>query len=71
MLRWALSASRDTRIGMLYLAANLPSVQVLAIKRILRYIDKVDVSTRFISEVKTGVLLQELKSVGPNVFHFF
>ena len=51
MLRWALSASKDTRISMLYLAANLPPVQILAIKRILRYIDKVNVSTRFISEV--------------------
>ena len=42
MLRWAVKGKKDLRTGLLYLATGIPTAQVLALKRALRYSESIE-----------------------------
>ena len=50
MLRWALRAEIDVRSSLLYLLGNCPTVQLLVLKRCLRYFRKLEGSQRFVHQ---------------------
>ena len=71
MLRWAIKAKKDTRNSLLYLASNVPTAQILAFKRIYRYLSKLDQHDRFVADVRFSVQHTARKRVGVNLFHFW
>ena len=70
MLRWALQAKKDIRCSMPYFTSNVPTVQVLAIKRMIRYLENLEQHQRFVSAVREDTLQATRKRVGPNIFHY-
>ena len=50
LIRWALYIKYDTRIELLHILANLPSAQTLALKRFIRYFNKLSDKPRHVSE---------------------
>jgi hypothetical protein len=50
MLRWALRLKRDTRLSLLYILANSPSLQLLGKKSCLRFFQSLESTPRFASE---------------------
>ena len=70
LIRWALYIKLDTRIELLHIVANLPSAQILALKRFIRYFSKLSDKSRHVSEC-FDQLNQPSGIVANNTFRFF